>query len=174
MRGEETQVFGAMALDPGLAIGRHIVLLPGTHSKWVRLEDGTILGFRTCMTGELYALLGKSSLLATGETGRNDEDGFATGLDRASEGGALSAALFEARAAQLADGKTADWAGGFVSGLLIGAEIAEMGPRGAAVVIGDHKLAARYGRALERRGARMRSMDGEACAIAGLKLLDGD
>ena len=72
MRGEETQVFGAIARHPALATGRHTLLLPGTHSKWVDIEDGAITGFTTFVTGELSALLGKSTLLAAGDQG---EDG---------------------------------------------------------------------------------------------------
>ena len=174
MRGEETQIFGAMALDPRLASGKHIVLLPGTHSKWVWLDDGAIVRFRTSMTGELYALLGQSSLLAAGEAGSNEGEGFAAGLLRAGQGAAPSVALFEARAAQLLDGRTVDWARGFVSGLLIGAEIAEMAPHDTVLAIGDPALVVRYNEALAQRGVQMRSMDGEACAIAGLRLLDDD
>ena len=174
MRGEETQVFGAMTLDPVLASGRHIVLLPGTHSKWVWLADGVIAGFRTCLTGELFALLGQSSLLAAGASGANEDSGFAAGLARASEGAAPSVALFEARAAQLVDGRTVDWARGFVSGLLIGAEIVEMAPQDTVLAIGDPALLARYREALAQRGVPMHCMDGEACAIAGLRLLDDD
>jgi 2-dehydro-3-deoxygalactonokinase len=174
MRGEETQVFGAMALDPALAGGLHLVLLPGTHSKWLWLDDGAILGFRTWMTGELFALLGKSSLLATGDPGGSEDEGFAAGLARARERGALSSTLFEARAAQLVDGRGTDWARGFVSGLLIGAEVAEMAASNAVVAIGDEVLVARYGEALAQRGVQVRRMDGEVCAIAGLRLLDED
>jgi 2-dehydro-3-deoxygalactonokinase len=175
MRGEETQVFGAIALDPSLADGVHVVLLPGTHSKWVWLEGGAIARFRTCVTGELFALLGGSSLLAAGGAGGDDDEeaGFAAGLRRADEGGPLPA-LFEARAAQLRDGRSRSWACGFVSGLLIGAEVAEMAVPGAVLAIGDAALVARYGKALAGRGVAMRAMDGEACAIAGLRLLDDD
>ena len=110
MRGEETQVFGAMALDPALAEGRHAIVLPGTHSKWVHLESGRIAHFRTFMTGELFALLAGSSLASGGEQGGNAHEGFAEGLLRARAGTALSATLFEARAAQLVSGRTGAWA----------------------------------------------------------------
>ena len=53
MRGEETQVAGLLAQ---LGPGRHDVCLPGTHSKWVRVEDGAITGISTALTGELYGL----------------------------------------------------------------------------------------------------------------------
>ena len=176
MRGEETQVFGAMAIDPTLAHGEQLAVLPGTHSKWVRLKDGRIADFRTFMTGELFALLAGSSLFASATTVENDDEagGFSAGLARAGEAGALSSALFEARAAQLVSGRSGGWARGFASGMLIGAEIAEMAPRGPVVVIGAPDLAARYDEALTRCGVQGRYMDGEACAIAGLRLLDED
>jgi 2-dehydro-3-deoxygalactonokinase len=174
MRGEECQIFGAMALDPALATGRHRVLLPGTHSKWAWLEDGLIVRFRTCMTGELFALLGRSSLFAAAQAEDDDADGFAAGLDRADRGESLSCALFEARAAQLLDGRSAGWAQGFVSGLLIGADVAEADPEATVVTIADPALAERYEAALARRERPMRRLDGETCAIAGLRLLDAD
>jgi 2-dehydro-3-deoxygalactonokinase len=174
MRGEETQVFGAMSLDPALAEGRHVIVLPGTHSKWVRLEAGRIAHFRTFMTGELFALLAGSSLALGGEHEGNADEGFAEGLSRAGTRAALSAALFEARAAQLVSGRTGAWARGFVSGLLIGSEIAEAAPDGAVLVIGAAELAGRYGEALAGLGVDVHRMDDEACAIAGLRWLDDD
>ena len=73
MRGEETQVFGALRL---LGVDRGTLVLPGTHSKWVRVEAGRIVEFATLMTGEFYALLRRHSILARtlpaseGEIGR--------------------------------------------------------------------------------------------------------
>ena len=175
MRGEETQAFGAMALAPELATETRWMLLPGTHSKWVRLQDGSLTGFRTFMTGELFALLGGSSLtLADAPPGDDDAKGFTDGVDRALDGGGLSGSLFEARSAQLVDGRSASWALGFVSGLLIGAEIAEMAPQGPVTVIGEARLVARYAEALASRGVAANCADGEACAIAGLRLLDAN
>lgn len=176
MRGEETQVFGAMAIDPTLAHGEQLVVLPGTHSKWVRLNEGRIAEFRTFMTGELFALLAGSSLFASIATVDSDDEagGFSAGLARADEEGVLSASLFEARAAQLVAGRSGDWARGFVSGLLIGAEISDMAPQGSLLVIGAPEVAACYDKALARRGVRARQMDGETCAIAGLRLLVDD
>ena len=57
MRGEETQLFGAIKQHPELAEGRQLIILPGTHNKWTQVEDGRIIAFRTVPTGELYALL---------------------------------------------------------------------------------------------------------------------
>jgi len=174
MRGEETQVFGAIARDPALASGRHTLLLPGTHSKWVIVEDGAIIGFTTAFTGEFYALLGKSTLLAAGVEGEGGDEGFTAGLVRARDGGVLGA-LFEARAAQLRQGRSGAWAAGFLSGLLIGGEITEMAARGplppCIPLIGDSRLAERYARALAGYGSTAQPLDADACAIAGLAML---
>ncbi|SDA35038.1 2-dehydro-3-deoxygalactonokinase [Sphingomonas sp. NFR15] len=173
MRGEEAQLYGALALSPALATGRHIVILPGTHSKWAVIEDGAITGFRTILTGELFALLRQHSTLArglaAGEAGAEAE-GFAAGLARA-ETGVLSG-LFGARAMQLRGGKTPDWALGYLSGLLIGGEIVEMraalGEAARMTIIGDPHLVDRYQTAFERIGAVVRRLDGDACVLAGL------
>jgi 2-dehydro-3-deoxygalactonokinase len=172
MRGEETQIFGAMTLDPALAEGRHAIVLPGTHSKWVQLVSGRIAHFRTFMTGELFALLAGSSLAGGGQQGDDSDEGFAEGLLRARAGTVLSADLFEARAAQLVSGRTGAWARGYVSGLLIGSEVAAAIGDDPVLVIGTPELAELYGDALAGFGVDAHRMDGEACAIAGLRLLD--
>ena len=61
MRGEETQVFGALQIL-GLSDAR--LVLPGTHSKWVAVKDHQITDFSTWMTGEFYALLRQHSILS--------------------------------------------------------------------------------------------------------------
>jgi 2-dehydro-3-deoxygalactonokinase len=180
MRGEETQVFGAMRLRPELGSGRHVLVLPGTHSKWVTLEDSCITGFRTFLTGEVFALLQGSSLLAAG---REFDDGpahdaFTIGITRAAETGGVLGCLFEARAAQLRDGRSARWAYEFMSGLLLGGELAEMARMGQlpheVSVIGGAHLAERYARALAGSNIAATPLDGDACALAGLELLDAD
>jgi 2-dehydro-3-deoxygalactonokinase len=151
------------------------MVLPGTHSKWVRLKDGSLTCFRTFMTGELFALLGGSSLkLTDAPRGEDGSEGFTEGVDRAIDGAGLSGSMFEARSAQLVDGRSAAWAREFVSGLLIGAEIAEMGPQDPVTVVGEAQLAARYAEALASRGVVANCVDGEACAISGLGLLDAN
>lgn len=173
MRGEETQLYGALALSPDLAAGRHIVILPGTHSKWAVIEEGAITGFRTILTGELFALLRQHSTLARGPAAGEaavEAEGFAAGLVRA-ENGVLSA-LFGARAMQLRGGKTPDWALGYLSGLVIGGEIAEMrGMLGGAegvTIIGDPRLGDLYAQAFARIGVAVRRLEGDACVLAGL------
>ncbi len=99
------------------------------------------------------------------------EDGFSEGVARCDERSELSSLLFEARSARLQHGKSDSWASGFVSGLLVGAELKEIAPEGAVTIIGEAKLAARYALALARSGVETTTLDGEDCAIAGLKLL---
>jgi 2-dehydro-3-deoxygalactonokinase len=185
MRGEETQVLGAIRLDPALGQGRHVAVLPGTHSKWVTIQDGRIATFRTFLTGEIFALLQRSSLLAAGRSGGGDSesdggpsDGFACGLARAAAGAGPLGDVFEARAAQLRDGRGAGWARDFLSGLLIGGEIAERRRLGGlpreVTVVGGARLADRYIRALAEFDIAARPLAGDTCALAGLELLDAD
>lgn len=175
MRGEETQIFGALHSAPELAGGRHLLVLPGTHSKWVEIHEGSIMRLQTFITGELFALLSeRSSLLRTGGQRGDGESGFAAGCSRATEVGA-TAALFETRSAQLLDSMSHEWAGEFLSGLLVGDEI-ENGlrrfePVSAVTVIGDHRLCDRYARVLRQRTVPAPALDGEACALAGMRLL---
>lgn len=178
MRGEETQAFGAFALRPELAEGDEWLILPGTHSKWLSARDGTILSLRTFFTGELFALLQGSSLLAAGAGADDGEGGFRAGVARAGDSPGLLGTLFAARAAQLRQGRSPSWAQEFLSGLLIGTEVAEMRaaatlPR-AVTLIGDVALTERYRQALEGFGIVCAVLDGEACALAGLGLLDAD
>jgi 2-dehydro-3-deoxygalactonokinase len=175
MRGEETQVFGAPVLKPELGSGRHMVVLPGTHSKWVTMEDGRIAGFRTFLTGELFALLLSSSLLGAPVAG-DDSEGFAAGIARAKSTPGLIGNLFETRVQQLRHGRSPQWAHGFLSGLLIGNEIAAVlvaGPLPAMVtLIGAPALTDRYCAALAAFDVVSEPLDGDACVLAGLRLLD--
>jgi len=185
MRGEETQIFGAMQLDPALRRTLHTVVLPGTHSKWVALSDGAITRFRSAITGELYALLRAHSTLfrtdAVATPGRKVNEaeqsvGFSAGVERSAElDGGLLTTLFETRVAQLLDARSQSWASGFLSGLLIGCEIREMREtfhtRGSICIIGDAKLTDLYEAVFAARGVRTYALDAEKSVIAGLHYL---
>ena len=162
MRGEETQIFGALALHPQWAEDACIVL-PGTHSKWARVEAGRVTGFATHMTGELYALLRTQSVLGRLMVdGPSDDAAFAgfaafeAGVDAAREGAGLGLAhqLFAVRTL----GLTERWPGSsladYLSGLLIGDEVrAGIAAHGAPrLLIGEVALCARYATALQRFG----------------------
>lgn len=186
MRGEETQIAGALALHPGLGTGRRLLCLPGTHTKWAWLEDGQVRDFLTALTGELFALLRDGSTLtrASGaaastqqSSSHGDDDGFERGLVAAATLGkaSLSHALFAVRTRQLIDGRSHEWALSYLSGLMIGADVHGavplFGAEEEAVLIGDGALNELYAKALRREGIAASCLDGEQCALAGLRTL---
>lgn len=158
IRGEETQVVGALAETAGAAL----MVLPGTHSKWVVVEAGRITTFATFMTGELFAVMKAHSILGRLMSGDGfDATAFARGLRYAGEGGGgLLRRLFSARTLGLFDRLPAEAIGSYLSGLLIGTEIEETRAwrsREASrevTVIASPDLAERYRGALEIKGLR--------------------
>ena len=170
MRGEETQIAGALALQPNFD---GVFCLPGTHSKWVRISAGEVVSFQTCMTGELFALLSKHSVLRHGMQGDGwDEDGFAAALaDSLSQPERIAARLFGLRAEGLLAGLAPDSARSRLSGLLIGIELAATRPYWLGqdvVIVGEDTLAQHYQTALATQGVTARLLPGDACVLAGL------
>lgn len=175
MRGEETQLAGA-----GLqAKGRQLVCMPGTHSKWVLVEDGTVTGFGTWPTGELFSVLAAHSILrhSLGEHPKpvtSDNPFFRRWCETAlGEGGDVTSRLFSIRAAGLLQDLKADDAAACLSGLLIGGEIASASRRHGAgtepvVLIASGALAALYQAALGFAGLKVRTVDADEAVRAGL------
>jgi len=176
MRGEETQVFGALAQRQAETDRPAEIVLPGTHSKWVHVEDGRIAHFATFPTGELHAHLLGSSMAPKEARGddRGHLDGFSAGLDRAHEGHPMMGSLFEARAGQLLDQRSGDWSRGFLSGLLIGSEVAAMAGSVerdcAPLLVGSADLVQLYRAAFAKFGLDCRTADGESSVLAGLEI----
>lgn len=145
MRGEETEIIGL--LGQGFVNG--LLVMPGTHSKWVRIEAGRIAGFETFMTGEVFGALKDATILGRLMAGTDPSpEAFARGV-RAGHGepAALLHRMFHARTLPLtgviSERETAD----FLSGLLIGTEIGaatRAGGIGKVAVVGRSDLAARY------------------------------
>ena len=166
MRGEETQLLGAALL--GHEDGWF--LLPGTHSKWVRMAEGRVADFATFMTGELFDLLGRHGTLAaaagTAHAGADAHhpEAFGQGL-RAGTDVALSHALFGCRARVVTGALPPEQARAYLSGLLIGAEWHELRRRGAGhlpatvTVIGAPHLAARHAEAAAAFGVTLQHLD---------------
>ena len=172
MRGEETQILGWLALHPERQRGRILLCHPGTHAKWVLIEDGRIVRFVTAMTGELFAVLSRHSVLKH-DAPANDAEAFAAGLAAAGDGGALAARLFSARSRVAGGDAPAASTPSYLSGLLIGAEIASLPAAldlegNPVILLGDATLCELYRRALQRRGMACESFDGRGAAIAGL------
>jgi 2-dehydro-3-deoxygalactonokinase len=168
MRGEETKL---VALADALGGGGHLACLPGTHSKWARIEGGRIAHFTTHMTGEAFAALSQHTILArTSAEGPERPEAFARGVARAGQGGGLLHHLFGARTLHLMDRLEAAETRSFLSGLLIGHEIvAALAETGATRVelVGAAGLAALYAEALRLAGVTVRSHDPDLVA-AGL------
>ncbi|QNM97660.1 2-dehydro-3-deoxygalactonokinase [Chitinimonas koreensis] len=175
MRGEETQLLGAwrQARRDGW------YLLPGTHSKWVQLEGGRVLRFRSFMTGELYAQLRAHGALAACAQGPDDHDAaFDAGLLQGMEEPILSA-LFSIRAGLLLDVWPAAEGASRLSGLLIGAEWAaarRLGALGAGPLhlVGSPALAARHRRAADALGIETVVLDPDSCYRHALAALAHD
>ncbi|MEM1232794.1 MAG: 2-dehydro-3-deoxygalactonokinase [Pseudomonadota bacterium] len=170
MRGEETQIAGFLALNPGWD---GVVCLPGTHTKWAEISAGEIVSFQTAMTGELFALLSGQSVLrhSVAPTGWND-DAFADAIDDAiAKPERLAARLFSLRAEALLQDLPGDRARARLSGLLIGAELAAARPYwlGQQVaVIGASSISRIYGAALSAQGVPATIADGPRMTLAGL------
>jgi 2-dehydro-3-deoxygalactonokinase len=171
MRGEEVQIFGAVRLT-GIADG--LFVLPGTHNKWATVRGGKVTGFRTCMTGEVYGLLSRHSILSRTTTAEAplDEAAFRQGLQRASDGEGLLHTLFGVRALALFERLPPAASASYLSGLLIGEELRTQ-PREDGqdvVLIGAPGLTTRYALALSSAGRKTRTLGAEA-TWAGLHAL---
>jgi 2-dehydro-3-deoxygalactonokinase len=171
MRGEETQLLGAVAL--GRRDGWFV--LPGTHSKWVRVEEGVIRRIATFMTGELFATLSAhgtlAPLMAADVDDEVDDDAaFVAGLDDARRGAPLSNTLFGVRARVVTGAMPAAQARSFVSGLLVGAEFVACGHIDGAPLtcIGSFALRARYVRAAEHFALTLDALDPDRVYCAAL------
>lgn len=171
MRGEEVQIFGAMQIT-GLSDG--VFVLPGTHSKWAQSAAGRVTGFRSFMTGEVYALLSEHSILARTLDGAApfDRSAFVQGVQRARDAGGLLHHAFGARALALFDRLDTAQMASYLSGLVIGAELHGAAPRSdtPVVLIGSDTLTTRYALALEVHGVASRRLGSEA-TWAGLHAL---
>ena len=160
MRGEEVQLLGA---DTGPDA---LVCLPGTHSKWARIEQSRITGFTTHMTGELFATLRAHTILGRLMTEPADNpDAFNAGIDRAANPGGLLHHLFGVRTLGLFDRLPPAAAAAYLSGLLIGHEITAVAPTQPVHLVGAPALCALYAAALARRGLATHTVPGDPATI---------
>lgn len=163
MRGEEVQVVGALSL---LGARDGTIVLPGTHSKWVRVEDASVRGFSTCMTGEFYALLRQHSILARtlpADDGALDADAFTRGVRHAQAAGGLLHTAFSVRTLSLFDRLPAAAQPSYLSGLVIGEELRMQAPGiDAITLVGSAALTQRYALACDALGIASRSLGAEA------------
>jgi 2-dehydro-3-deoxygalactonokinase len=170
MRGEETQLLGAISPNT-----TGVVCIPGTHSKWITVQDGCITAFSTYMTGELFSVLSKHSILAhatePGTPLSPTNPAFTRGIDAGMREG-LNATLFRLRAAQLLGFEQRADGAARLSGLLIGAELADAarrhGVRKDVLLVAAGTLGRLYELALSAAGFNVTNVDAELASQSGL------
>lgn len=172
MRGEETQLLGALRLKPELARRRRLFCLPGTHAKWALLQDGAVIRFQTALSGELFALLSQHSVLARGAGAANPaHPAFAAGLATARDPAGLLHLLFSTRSRQLSGEIAKEEAASYLSGLIIGAEVDAalrlFAPQGDIALVCTPALAALYEAVLKTHGLAAFAIDGDDAVLAG-------
>ena len=180
MRGEETQVFGALQ-RLGLCDAR--LVLPGTHSKWVIVTDRRVTDFSTWMTGEFYALLREHSILArtlpafspsnnAAQTPALEPAAFEQGVAHALRGDGLLHTAFSTRTLSLFKRLPEEALPSYLSGLVIGEEVKcqTLLPGQTVVIVGSETLAVRYALALRQIGVPVQRVDGGA-AWHGLRAI---
>lgn len=175
MRGEEVQILGAYG--EGTIPADALVCHPGTHNKWIKLEDGRIARFRTVMTGELFSLLKEHSILSDllaedSVPGAAFEAGVARGLACAE----LTADLFSIRARVLLGKARREDSASYASGLLIGADVraglaAAGAGEGPVYVMGRSDLTRLYAAALAQAGREARELEGDEAFLCGIRHL---
>lgn len=168
MRGEETQLLGAWQLMPA-----ECYVMPGTHCKWVQADRQQISDFRTVMTGELHHLLLRHSLVGAGIPEQvSAPDAFNAGLERGLHSPDILPQLFEVRAAHVLGSLPREQVSEFLSGLLIGAEVATMSAhfhdRQVTLVAGE-ALADRYQQALGAIGRQTTVVSGDTAFQTGIR-----
>ena len=182
MRGEETQLLGAQRLGHGDGW----FVLPGTHSKWVHVQGGSVVDLATYMTGELFSLLTQHGTLASvtrgavteaasAKTSEVSAAAFSEGVAAAARSG-LSNALFGCRAQVVAGRMPAAQAREHLSGLLIGAEWHDVARRAGRVpdritLIGSAQLEERYAAVGGAFGCTVTALDARAVQLAAWQAL---
>jgi 2-dehydro-3-deoxygalactonokinase len=179
MRGEETQVLGALELSPELLEGRHLLCAPGTHTKWIVIEDGSIREVLTAPTGELFALIRDHSVLVQSNShasAMSARAAFERGVAEVARypGVQLLHRIFECRSRPLTNDLHAEESASYLSGLLIASDVGgalevftDIDTR-VVHIIGSNELINAYAHALASVGRDMQGIDGLSAARVGL------
>ena len=170
LRGEETEIFGCEK-DPSSYT--HLCL-PGTHTKWVRMDGARIVTFTTCMTGDLYKAIRESTILRNCTQQESmDGDGFLLGVARSRQPGELAHHLFGVRTLVLTGRMQESSASSYLSGLLIGHEVKTMMRKGECVhLVGDPALCSLYAKAITEF-EELSTVEPAGAALRGLKRIAG-
>ncbi|MEM9583338.1 MAG: 2-dehydro-3-deoxygalactonokinase [Pseudomonadota bacterium] len=170
MRGEETQIAGFLSDNPDFD---GVLCMPGTHTKWVHISAKEVVSFQTVMTGELFALLSKHSVLRHSVNSENwQEEAFLDAVSTAtSRPESLAANLFQIRASHLLKETEAATSKSRLSGMLIGAELAATKPYWLGqniALVGDPALNAIYASAFRAQGLHAEAHSGDDLTLKGL------
>ena len=175
MRGEEVQVFGALAES---CRNDATLCLPGTHNKWVRVEGGRLTDFVTAMTGEVYRVMCDHSILGAliQEEAPHDVAAFSRAVKASGNPRGLLSHLFELRADGLFGTTPENAQASYLSGLLIGHEIRDLSldftePGGSVLLVGSDLLSGIYGQALDQLGIAYERIDGAVATVRGLTMV---
>ena len=165
MRGEECELVGVYAHPEAARFaGSSVAILPGTHSKALEIRSGQLTGFQTFLTGELFDVLCRHSILRHSVYGADPDaeagPSFEEGIQRAARRGLLGS-LFSVRARQLLDGVGPAASHAYLSGLVIGEELTALLNSYRAevplLVCGNARLARLYRRGFQALGEGTRA-----------------
>lgn len=178
MRGEELQVIGAYLLNNENEKNKSdgLFCCPGTHNKWVSVNNGQINDILTVMTGEIYSLLCKHSILAhsVNETTEWNEEGFKSGLEYSQRSGGLLNHLFSVRTSYIIGEHSQNEGSPYLSGLLIGHEIQSVitaeyyrNSEVPIMIIGSSQLCKAYSTALTYFNMPNKSVSAQSSVVTG-------
>ncbi|MEW6997770.1 2-dehydro-3-deoxygalactonokinase [Colwelliaceae bacterium BS250] len=177
MRGEELQILGWMQLTLSHEVGKHILCLPGTHTKWVLVENGSIQLFRTAMTGELFDMLSNGSMLIQEPQVDFDLKSFTEGAEYVLKGNAgdFSHDLFSVRTRQVMNQISKQQASSYLSGVLIGTDARaaqkskywEFDQVDSIHIIGSVKISEYFAVVLELMGCNSKFYDAKQTSLLG-------
>lgn len=180
MRGEEIEIFGTLGLMPQLSQGEHVIVLPGTHSKWVKIRDGRVIEFFTSMVGEVFDHLSNQGLLSSvmdgyGEANSALKDGVVQGLRG---GTGLGRLLFGVRAQVVCGDLDKSLAASYARGIFLGSEIGDaiaqypdLNAQDGLLVIGAPKVTNLYAAALKQVGLQAKQVDAGQVTMTGYRQL---
>ena len=170
MRGEETQIRGFLSIFSNFD---GIICLPGTHTKWVHVSAGEVISFRTFMSGELFDLLSKFSVLkhSVKSSGWNDKEFRSVVSESISNPQRIFSDFFKLWADHLLKQVEQSELRSKLSGYIIGAELAGAKPYWLGqnvVILGNDNLSKIYKTALEGQGIFAQEIDATECTLNGL------
>ena len=164
MRGEEVQIFGAAKLIDKRLFS---AVLPGTHSKHVRVVNGKITEVLSFMTGELFSVITENTILGKDlPEQKYNAEAFLLGV-KESKTAKLTNALFAARTHRLFHNIDDSAVFSYISGLLIGHELHSLSG-GHIYIVGGESLCDKYKLACSALAIAFTYVNGDECFLAGM------